>query len=109
MAILIATFKVRFPEFDPGDASNDALIQAMLDDAEARINSTLFGALEDSAHGWLTAHLLTVHPYGINARAVDDKTEDPYLKQWKILARSVGMGFRVVGSVEGLVIDPDAF
>ena len=66
----LAQFYIRGPEFatDAGNAAADARVQAALDAAAARTDADVFGANENEAHFYLTAHLLSTWPGGKPAR-----------------------------------------
>ena len=57
MSWTAATFKARWSEFAPTD---DAVVQAALDEATRQINAAAFGARADDAIGLLAAHKLAV-------------------------------------------------
>jgi hypothetical protein len=61
----LAAFRARRPEFT---AIPDATVQAALDDAEARTDADVFGALVNEAHMWLAADILATGPHGREAR-----------------------------------------
>lgn len=86
MAMSLATFRVRFPEFV---AVGDALVEAALADALSRTDSTGFGDDADAAQGLLAAHLIAMGPGGATARQEgNDKARTSYLEERQRLARA---------------------
>lgn len=55
MALTLATFQARFPQFA---LSDPVLVELILTEALARINPTWHGNRADTAQGYLAAHLL---------------------------------------------------
>lgn len=90
-----ATFKARYPEFAP---TPDALVTATLADATARIDSRLLSTANfNAAVGLLTAHLLSISPFGQQARLEGEKepsggTGSTYNSELKRLLRLAGGG-----------------
>lgn len=64
-------FLARFPEFEE---ANPVLIDAKLTEAAHYFDEDLYGDLYPEAVGYLAAHLLSLSPFGTNARL--DKTSD---------------------------------
>lgn len=62
MAVDLATFRTRFPEFSDDTEYPDATVQLFLDDAQQDIGSdeNRWCGKYDRAHAYLAAHLLTV-------------------------------------------------
>lgn len=86
MAMLLATFRARFPEFV---AVGDARVEAALADSLSRTDSTGFGDDADAAQGLLAAHLLAMGPGGQTARQEgNDKARTSYLEERQRLARA---------------------
>jgi hypothetical protein len=87
-----ATFKARWAEFTP---TPDATVTAVLAEAATYCDERLFGDRYDQAVGLYAAHLLSIAPFGQQARA-DGKgppgTDTTYLQQWTRLARAVAGG-----------------
>jgi len=92
MALSLASFRTRFGEFS---SVSDALVTARLAEAEVDLDTETFGALFDEAHGFLTAHLLTLSGYGSNAVNKDGTTSYG--------ARIIALRERMGGSI-GLVL-----
>ena len=57
-------FVEQWPEFAPVDAA----VEAAVAEAELRTDASVFGALTNRAHGYLTAHILASGPSGKEAR-----------------------------------------
>ena len=94
MAVPVAQFRVRFPEFT---STPESLVSIKLAEAGRRINADVWGTLADDGQAYLAAHLLSVRPAGERARktrAAPD-TESTYLREYKRLLRIVTMGYRV--------------
>lgn len=87
MALTLAAFKVRFPEFEV-DSETDDLATAKLAEAEGMTDRALFkdpaGVNADSCVGYLAAHLLATSPGGINSRlAKGEKSGEINTLYWK--------------------------
>jgi hypothetical protein len=69
MAVTLATFQTRFPQFA---ATDPVLVELILAEALARINPTWHGARADNAQAYLAAHLLemTSGPRGSGVASV---------------------------------------
>lgn len=89
--MLIAAFRVRFPEFRTAD---DSFVQAVLDAAAKELHPTELGYAYNEAHGLVTAHKLALSPFGQSARMVNEKGETTYAKLFDdLIGRSVaGVG-----------------
>ena len=61
MAMSLASFRVRYPEFVN---ASDNLVNAALTEAGHQIDDELYGVRANTAHGWLTAHLIASTPGG---------------------------------------------
>lgn len=82
-------FLNRYPEFeDPDDTS---LASACLAEAAAEIDSTVYGARFDEAHGALTAHKLWTSAFGVTLRQDGSGApgESKYLQQYKAVQKAV--------------------
>lgn len=75
MAVVYADFIVEFPTFDQ---VTQAIIDAKIADAEARLDEGAFGDLYDSAVKYLTAHLLTIPPYGNELGPPDNPSQTSF-------------------------------
>lgn len=95
MSWTAATFKARWSEFAPTD---DAVVQAALDEATRQINAAAFGARADDAIGLLAAHKLAVSPQGMSARLESDQGRTVYLAEYERLMRSAGGGPWAIGA-----------
>lgn len=78
------TFRDAYPEFA---SSSPGLVEAKLLEAESQISRTAFGDQYDTAHGYLTAHLLWSSPYGAGMRLEGggESTESRYLRSFNAL------------------------
>lgn len=86
MAMLLATFRIEYPEFV---GVGDTLVEAKLAAALARTDATGFGDDADAAQGLYAAHLLASSPYGQTSRQEGaDKATTTYLDEWQRLARA---------------------
>ena len=100
-----ATFLVLHPEFStcPGAPSGTpgSLLALSLTQAAARIDATVFGALVDEAHGWLTADILACSPWGVSAQMVTTnkitglQNATIYGQKYTELVQLVGAGYGV--------------
>lgn len=88
----ITAFRRRYPEFDK--LGND-LLQATLDEAALELDVDVFGDQWPAAHGALTAHKLTLSPYGQAARMVPKDGVTTYITHFNKLKFSCTQGFRV--------------
>ena len=87
----IEDFKIRYPEFK---SASDELVGACLDDAALSLDSTVYGAKYDLAHGLLTAHYLAMSPNGLQLRMMTDQGSVPlvashYGREFRRVRRSV--------------------
>ena len=73
----------------------DAMIQVTLDQTINEIDTGIFKAKTPQAHGYLTAHRLTLSPWGQTARLAAKDGTTTYETHYKLLKRMVGIGFRV--------------
>jgi hypothetical protein len=64
MAVTVAAFQAKFPEFADTES---ALVQDCLDSAQRNVSTTAWGARADDGVYWLAAHLLRVTQNGANA------------------------------------------
>ena len=94
MAYTATTFKAAYTEF-----ANvaDARVTLELANATRRCNATVFGDDFDAAVALLTAHLLSLSPFG--QRGTQDETANTtrYWDEWKRLARARAGGPWVTG------------
>lgn len=72
MAVTLSTFLVRYPEFEEIKCKHRALVEAILDEAEAETDPTI--ASVDSAIMALAAQKLARSACGRDAGLVDKKT-----------------------------------
>jgi hypothetical protein len=75
MALNLATFRARFPEFADAD---DALVQEKLDEAARRTPAGEWTTVENDAHAYLAAHLLALSPFGRDARLSEKDGSSTY-------------------------------
>lgn len=92
MAWTPATFKARFPEFL---ATDDSVVQSVLNEAAARVDGS-FGDT-DTGVGYLTAHILSMQPYGQNARLESDDGTTTYGKLFDEWVRNRAGGPWITG------------
>ena len=102
MAVTIADIKASFPALA---TAPDELVQIKLDEATLRVNVDAWGNRADMGVHYLTAHLVTLDPAGVKARKVNSTGESVYLAEYNRLLRAVASGFRVTGSVRGVVVE----
>lgn len=93
MAVTLATFVVQYPEFA---ATDSALATAKLAEAEQRTDARVFGDDYDAAVYLLTAHLISIAPFGQQARLESNKAETTYLVERKRLSRERAGGPHVI-------------
>lgn len=86
MAVLLATFRTRFPEMA---SAPDTLVQATLDEAGRSLDSSELGARYDDAAYYYAAHLLATSPGGLMARLASKEGESTYLDRYRQIAREV--------------------
>ncbi len=86
-----ATFIAAFAEFSETD---QAYVQAKLDEAALDIDECVWGTRATVGHGNLTAHLLVMSPYGNGAKLVEKETKTYYEIRYKALLRAVTAGIR---------------
>lgn len=88
------TFRAQYPEYA---TAPDALVDAYLARATARVDAGVWGALKDEGIGLLTAHLLALAPNGQFARLQSNKGETTYGKEYDRLVIQVAtMAYRVI-------------
>lgn len=93
MALDVAAFRVRHPEFKGVDSG---LITVKLADAVKRLSPAVFGNRYDEAHGNLTAHLLAGGaPWGVAARLKDGSGKTCYSAALDDMITEVAAGFGV--------------
>ena len=71
----LVTFRLTYPELR---SAPDTLVNTFLGQAARSVDQDLFGARYDDAHGYLTAHLICLSPYGKNARLASEKGHTTY-------------------------------
>ena len=74
MGWTVASFKVRWTEFDP---TPEATVQAVLTEAADELDARLFGSRFDTAVGLLAAHKLAISPRGQTGRKEKGAPTDP--------------------------------
>lgn len=104
MAVTLASFKVRFPEFIVSGAkevAHDTMLQAYIDAALMRTPTDPWGTYRDEGTLYLAAHLLAVTPFGQNAKLASKVGDSVYGVEYKRLQRIVTAGRgRVTGYKE---------
>ncbi len=92
MAIDVATFVTRFPEFT---SAASAEVTVVLAEAQRRVDQAVFDDKYEEAVFYKAAHLLAISPFGRNARMVSKAGTTTYHTAFNQLAREVTPGFRV--------------
>lgn len=96
----LAVFRARYPEFvdaGGGGAPGDAFVQAKLNEAERRVDSTVWGDKAEDGHGLLTAHLITMSPYGRDARlTIGGVATSTYKVEFDSQGDLVGGAYRLI-------------
>lgn len=93
MALDVAAFRVRHPEFKGVDSG---LITIKLADAVKRLSAPVFGTRYDEAQGYLTAHLLAGGaPWGVAARLKEGNGATCYSASLDVMIEEVAAGFGV--------------
>jgi hypothetical protein len=80
----VTAFLVRAPEFvtfRSNAVNGDARIQAAIDDATARTDSSVFGVDTEAAIFYLAAHLLVASPSGKDSRLKGEGFQSLYLEE----------------------------
>lgn len=100
MAVSLAQLRAQRPEFAPTD---DAVLQAAIDDADTEVDARVFGEKADQAVSLLAAHKAAISPFGTQAR-LDPKAQGDgphgsttYGVEYDALVRQCGGGFWVTG------------
>ncbi len=91
-----AAFVAAFPEFQ---GVSEEHIQVFLDLAAESVPEDPWGAHQQEGHLYLTAHLLSQSPYGMNSRLANEGDKDAsttYGTRHRKLARMVACGTRVI-------------
>jgi len=91
--VTVAEFKTQYPEFIE---AGDVLIQAKLDDATAQVDADIWGAKSEIGIGLTTAHLLSLSPYGSNARLEKEPFRTIYGERLRNMQSDVASGHRVI-------------
>ena len=99
MAVTLASLRAAHPEFVD---SPDLVVQAAIDSAVLRTESTIFGsqALVDEAVTWLACYLVSTSPYSRDKRrtATIDIAAG-YLKEYEQICRAAGRAFRRISGM----------
>jgi hypothetical protein len=82
----LATFKIRYPEFQQTD---DGLVETVLAEAAGELDATVWGAKHELGTGLLAAHKLSCSPHGKEARLAKDTHETVYWREFVRVRRSV--------------------
>lgn len=91
MALDLATFQNRYPEFAQIDPD---YVTAVLADALQYVPVGTWGDFTDQGHGLKTAQLLAGSPFGNGTALVNADGTTVYDKKWLKLARIVTGGIR---------------
>jgi|JI102314A2RNA_FD_contig_121_103807_length_4112_multi_2_in_0_out_0_5 hypothetical protein len=97
MTITVAEFLEEFAEFDPGDSSTDALVQAKLNAAYLRTPADIWGDLVDEGAKYLAAHLIATSPFARDLKLVQKTGETSYGVERAKLEGIVACGPRIAG------------
>lgn len=89
MAWTAASFKARWPEFEP---VADDTVTGALAEAGRRNDARVFGDRTDDAVGLYAAHLLAISPGGQQARLKSDSANTTYNREWERLAAACAGG-----------------
>lgn len=89
----VSDFLARFPEFGQTDLS---LITATLNDAALQVDTNVFTRFSGTYHGYLTAHMLALSPFGQGARLVAKDGTTTYQTHMKRIVQMCAGGFRVL-------------
>lgn len=94
MALLdVSDFVTKHPEFAGIDP---AMLQAYLDDGAVYVKSPDWGDYQSAGHGYMTAHLLALSPFGNGTALVAKDGTTVYEKHWQRLCRIVASGHRSI-------------
>ena len=94
MAVALADFRKRFPEFRTAD---DSLVLEVLEEAALEVDEGVWGKKADKGIAMLCAHRLAVSPMGQQARMVNKKDgTTTYGKQYREMLRQVTSGYRLI-------------
>jgi len=69
MAVSVAGFKMRFPEFSNNEEVCDSLIETMLDDAMLFNNEEVWGAKYEIGIYYYTAHLIKIRLFNLSGNS----------------------------------------
>lgn len=92
-AATIDTFRLAFPEFVRVE---DEQVQKFLDLAAVSTPADPWFEHQEEGHLYLTAHLLSQSPYGMNARLEDADPTTTYGVRYEQLKTMVACGTRVI-------------
>lgn len=94
MALLdYAAFVTKHPEFAGVDGG---MLQAYLDEGATYVASDDWGDHQAAGHGYITAHLLALSPFGNGTALVHKDGTTVYEKAWARLVRLVASGHRTI-------------
>lgn len=88
--ITLDEFRALCPEFGKTDSK---IIEMALEQAASRTDSSVFKDKTNEAHRLLACHILSVSPFGRDAKLPNDKTTSPYGKQREILEKTFCAGY----------------
>ena len=94
MAVTLADFVKRYPEFKPLSCSDEGFVRAVLDEAAKVINPASFGDQTDRSVMLYAAHQIAISPCGL-AAGLSVKGESPYGGELDMAAGSATIGCRV--------------
>jgi len=97
--MLPAQIKVRFPEFVNVP---DAVVQAVIDDVAVEFDTRVWGKYLNKGMAYLVAHVLTLSPYGQQARiAAKAGSSTTYFQEYQRMLSVVATGCMVATGVRG--------
>jgi hypothetical protein len=94
MAVTYATFIVEFPSFDQ---VAQATIEAKIADAQARCGEAAYADQYDVAVKYLTAHLLTIAPFGMQIGPQDEPARSSFGDEYE----KIKLGIPLRGQISG--------
>lgn len=92
----VSALAARYPEIADLDPS---FLVAVINEAQAGIDPTIYGTRNDAAVMAMAAHLVWVSPAGISLRTETDKNNEDssgYMARFRQIRREVTVGFMVL-------------
>ena len=92
MAVTLVSLRTAHPEFT---TVPDAVVQAAIDSATARLESTIYGTLHDDAITWLACYIAVTSPYARDKRRKAELgIPEGYLGEWEAVTRAAARSHR---------------